>query len=267
MRRRLDAELLRRGLVSSRTEAQEAIRGALVSVSGMTVMKPSSMVSADDPIVLGGQVREFVSRGGGKLAAALDRFGVDPSGLRCLDAGASTGGFTDCLLKRGAAEVIAVDVGYGQLDWTLRNDDRVIVMERTNVRNLLPSDLTFTPELVVADLSFISLRTVLEVLVGLTAPGGRSVLLIKPQFEAGRQAVGDGGVVSDAGVWRQVIESVVEASAQAGAAAEGVMASPVRGPAGNVEFLMAATRGGLGATLDSDIESALADGLALREGA
>lgn len=267
MRRRLDAELLRRGLVSSRTEAQEAIRGALVSVSGMTILKPSSMVGPDDPIVLGGQVREFVSRGGKKLSAALEGFGLDPAGLRCLDAGASTGGFTDCLLKAGATAVIAVDVGYGQLDWLLRNDDRVTVMERTNVRNLLPSDLAFEPELVVADLSFISLRTVIPALVGLGGPGASFVFLIKPQFEAGRGLVGDGGVVSDPGVWRDVVRSVIAALAEAGAPATGIMASPVRGPAGNVEFLVAAVEGGSVTDLDVGVDSAIADGLALREGA
>lgn len=267
MRRRLDAELLRRGLVVSRTEAQEAIRGALVSVSGMTILKPSSMVGPDDPIVLGGTVREFVSRGGKKLSAALDRFGVDPAGLRCLDAGASTGGFSDCLLKRGASAVIAVDVGYGQLDWALRNDHRVIVMERTNVRSLVPGDLEFEPELVVADLSFISLRTVLPAVVGVAGAGASLILLIKPQFEAGRKAVGDRGVVSDPRVWREAILDVISAAADAGAPATGIMASPVRGPAGNVEFLLAALEGGQGTDLGPDIDAAIAEGLALREGA
>lgn len=265
MRRRLDTELLRRGLVASRTEAQEAIRSGLVSVSGMTTTKASSLVAPGDPLVLGGSVREYVSRGGLKLAAALDRFRIDPSGLLCLDAGASTGGFTDCLLKRGAASVIAVDVGYGQLDWGLRNDERLVVMERTNVRNLKPSDIPFAPDLVVADLSFISLTKVLPSLFGLATPGARCVLLVKPQFEAGKGAIGDGGVVRDPEVWRDVVVSVAVACARAGATPTGIMASPVRGPAGNVEFLLAAQPGAAPSDLDTD--SAITEGLAVREGA
>lgn len=265
MRRRLDTELLRRGLVASRTEAQEAIRSGLVSVSGMTMTKASSLVAAGDPVVLGGPIREYVSRGGLKLAAALDRFRIDPSGLPCLDAGASTGGFTDCLLSRGAASVIAVDVGYGQLDWALRNDERVVVMERTNVRELTSADIPFAPDLIVADLSFISLTKVLPSLFGLATPGVRSVFLVKPQFEAGRNAVGAGGVVRDPGVWADVVMSVAAACERAGATPTAIMASPVRGPAGNVEFLLAAERGA--APVDLDIASAMTEGLDVRGGA
>jgi 23S rRNA (cytidine1920-2'-O)/16S rRNA (cytidine1409-2'-O)-methyltransferase len=177
-RRRLDAELVRRGLVPTRTEAQEAIRSGLVTVAGTPVAKASSLVPPDAAVHLGGKPRRFVSRGGEKLSAALDRFGVDPGGRDCLDAGASTGGFTDCLLQRGAARVAAVDVGYGQLAWSLREDLRVAVLERTNARDLTPADLPFVPSLVVADLSFISLRLVLPALSEVAAEGADVLLLV-----------------------------------------------------------------------------------------
>ncbi len=184
-RRRLDAELVRRGLATSRTEAQEAVQAGLVTVGGVPATKAATLVADDAPVHLGSSARPFVSRGGGKLAAALDRFAVDPAGRPCLDAGASTGGFTDCLLQRGASSVVSVDVGYGQLSWGLRNDPRVVVMERTNIRELGPGDLPYAPEVVVADLSFISLRLVLPALAGLAAEGATFLLLAKPQFEAG----------------------------------------------------------------------------------
>ena len=160
-RRRLDAELVRRGLASSRARAQEAVSAGLVTVAGVTATKPATLVAEDAPVRLDAPTRPFASRGGGKLDAALERFGVDPAGRDCLDAGASTGGFTDCLLRHGAARVIAVDVGYGQLAWELRSDPRVTVMDRTNVRDLTKEALAFDPDLVVADLSFISLGTAL----------------------------------------------------------------------------------------------------------
>src|SRR5213594_3125073 len=170
-RRRLDAELVRRGLAASRSQAQEAVDAGRVTVAGITATKAASLVADDAPVALSGPSPSFVSRAGGKLAAALDRFVVEPARRHCLDAGASTGGFTDCLLQRGAARVIAVDVGYGQLAWSLRTDDRVSVMERTNVRDLRPEALPFTPDLVVADLSFISLGVVLPPLVRVASPG------------------------------------------------------------------------------------------------
>src|SRR5438552_16929629 len=169
-RRRLDAELVRRGLAASRSQAQEAVSAGRVTVAGITATKAASLVADDAPLALSGPPPSFVSRGGGKLAAALDRFAVAPDGRDCLDAGASTGGFTDCLLQRGAARVVAVDVGYGQLSWGLRMDPRVTVMERTNVRDLTSSMLAYVPNLLVADLSFISLRLVLPVLARV---GGR----------------------------------------------------------------------------------------------
>jgi len=252
VRRRLDAEMVRRGLAASRTEAAHAIRGGHVTVRGAQAEKPSTLVGPDEPLARLGSTRRFASRGGEKLEAALDGFGVDVRGRRCLDAGASTGGFTDCLLHRGAAAVIAVDVGYGQLAWELRNDPRVTVLERTNVRDLRAKDLPFRPEIVTADLSFISLRAVLDALIETSAEGAAFVLLVKPQFEAGRADVGRGGVVREAPVWRRVIEEVAEACEGTGLAPQAVMASPLRGPAGNVEFLLHAVRAGEPGSLDLD---------------
>lgn len=263
-RRRLDAELVRRGLAASRAEAQAAVRGGLVLVAGRPAAKVSTMVAADEPVEIRGPARRFVSRGGEKLEAALDRFGVVAVGRRCLDAGASTGGFTDCLLRRGAAQVVALDVGYGQLAWTLRTDPRVTVLERTNVRALTPGHLPYPPDLVVADLSFISLRLALPALAVTAAEGADLVLLVKPQFEAGRGSVGRGGVVRDPDVWAGAVRSVAEACVEDGLAPVEVMASPLPGPAGNVEFLLHATKGGDPRILD--LEGAIEEGRALRGG-
>src|SRR5256885_6620455 len=202
-RQRLDAELVRRGLAASRSQAQAAVSAGRVTVAGITATKAASLIADDAPVALSGPSPSFVSRGGAKLAAALDRFAVAPDGRDCLDAGASTGGLSDCLLQRGAARVIAVDVGYGQLSWSLRTDPRVTVMERTNVRDLTPSMLGYVPDLLVADLSFISLRLVLPVLAKLAGPGATFVALVKPQFEAGRARVGRGWVVRDSNRWRE----------------------------------------------------------------
>jgi 23S rRNA (cytidine1920-2'-O)/16S rRNA (cytidine1409-2'-O)-methyltransferase len=261
-RRRLDAELVRRGLVGSRTEAREAVRSGLVNVAGRPASKPSTLVDPADPLVVTGPPRRYVSRGGDKLAGALDRFGVDVAGLDCLDAGASTGGFTDCLLDRGAARVIAADVGYGQLAWQLRQDPRVTALERTNIRDLDPSYLPFHPRVVTADLSFISLRTVLPALVRAASPDAVFVLLVKPQFEAGRAGVGSGGVVRDPGVWRGVLDGVAAACRTLGLSVRDAMASPLLGPAGNVEFFLLARRGDDGA--GADLDAAVREGLDLR---
>lgn len=219
------------------------------------------MVADDTAVELAGPIRRFVSRGGEKLDAALARFAVDPTGSECLDAGASTGGFTDRLLQGGAAHVTAVDVGYGQLAWSLRNDERVTVLERTNVRDLHPGDLPTAPDLVVADLSFISLRLVLPALVGVAAPGARFLVLVKPQFEAGADDVVRGGVVRDPGVWRRVLDEVTTAFAAAGVRPQGLMASPVQGPAGNVEFLLFARRDAPAAAIDLDAVVAEGEGV------
>jgi 23S rRNA (cytidine1920-2'-O)/16S rRNA (cytidine1409-2'-O)-methyltransferase len=240
--RRLDAELVRRGLVATRTEAQVAVRDGLVLVSGRSASKPSTMVDPSAPVELVGPPRRFVSRAGGKLDTALERFGIDVRGRNALDAGASTGGFTDCLLRRGAAHVVAVDVGYGQLAWSLRTDDRVTVLERTNVRDLRPQDIPYAAEIVVADLSFISLRLAVPVLARVCSADADLVFLVKPQFEVGRERVGSGGVVRDPAAWRDAIEGVADACRQEGLAPVGVMASPLPGPAGNLEFPLHATR-------------------------
>ena len=254
-RRRLDVELVRRGLAGSRAEAQEAVRAGHVTVRGAPATKSTTLVGADEALAVAAPARHFVSRGGEKLAAALEAFAIDPTGRDCLDAGASTGGFTDCLLQRGAGHVVAVDVGSGQLAWELRTDPRVTVLEKTNVRELDPAVLPFRPTLVVADLSFISLRLVVRPLIGVAAPLADLVLLIKPQFEAGRGHVGHGGVVRDPGVWRLAIDEVAEVTRAAGAPGAGVIVSPLRGPAGNVEFLLHA-RAGAG-TEQLDVEGAI----------
>jgi 23S rRNA (cytidine1920-2'-O)/16S rRNA (cytidine1409-2'-O)-methyltransferase len=214
------------------------VRDGLVLVSGSPAEKSSTLVDPADPLELVAPARRFVSRGGDKLAAALDRFGVDPSGRRALDAGASTGGFTDCLLQRGAAHVVALDVGYGQLAWALRTDERVTVLERTNVRELTPAHLPYAPGVVVADLSFISLRLTVPSLARVAEPDADFVVLVKPQFEAGPEQVGRGGVVRDPEVWRRAVGDVAASFADAGLSPRGAMASPLAGPAGNVEFLL-----------------------------
>jgi 23S rRNA (cytidine1920-2'-O)/16S rRNA (cytidine1409-2'-O)-methyltransferase len=234
MRRRLDLELVRRGLVGSRGQAAEVVDAGLVLVGGAPARKATRLVGPDEAIVVTGGARRYVSRGGEKLAAALAGFALDVQGVRALDAGASTGGFTDCLLQHGAAEVVAVDVGHGQLDWGLRQDPRVVVHEGTNIRHFLLDDPV---PLTVADLSFISLLTVAPALRANTTPDGCLVLLVKPQFEAGPARVGRGGVVRDPAVHRAVLGEVVEGLASHGIAVRALMASPLRGPAGNVEFL------------------------------
>jgi 23S rRNA (cytidine1920-2'-O)/16S rRNA (cytidine1409-2'-O)-methyltransferase len=251
-RRRLDLELVRRGLATSRTEARQAIEEGRITVAGRPAFKPATLVDPREPVAVEGATRRFASRGGEKLAAALERFGVDPEGQRCLDAGAGSGGFTDVLLSRGAAHVIALDVGYGQMDWRVRTDPRVSVMERVNVRYLRPTDLPAPPELVVADLSFISLTKVIPALAGVAGPRADVVLLVKPQFEAGPSDVGRGGVVSDPRVWRKAVAEVAESCRRHGLGPLDVMASPIRGPAGNVEFLLHARKGDPGNALDVD---------------
>ena len=260
-RRRLDVELVRRGLASSRAEAQAAVAAGRVTVAGSPASKAASLVADDAPVEMIGPARRYVSRGGEKLGSALDRFAVDPRDRDCLDAGASTGGFTDCLLQVGAARVVAIDVGYGQLAWEIRNDPRVTVMERTNVRNLEPAHLPFVPDLVVADLSFISLRAALPALVRVADPGAEFVVLVKPQFEAGPADVGSGGVVRDPVVWRRVLMEVMDAFRARAVGVLGVVASPLRGPAGNVEFLLHGRRGVDDASIDLDAAIAEGEGL------
>jgi 23S rRNA (cytidine1920-2'-O)/16S rRNA (cytidine1409-2'-O)-methyltransferase len=236
--RRLDAEMVGRGLATTRSEAKRLIEAGEVEVAGMPAHKPAAMVSADTRIEVVRERARFASRGGEKLDRALDRLQVVVAGRRWLDAGASTGGFTDCLLKRGAAEVTAVDVGYGQLDWNLRNDQRVHVMERTNIRDLDADALPWVPEGVVADLSFIPLTLVLPTLVSLAGPGTDYVLLVKPQFEVGRSAVPKGGVVRDPALWRFAMSKVIVIGEELGMGSLGVVPSEFPGPAGNREFFV-----------------------------
>ncbi len=261
-RLRLDRDLVRRGLAPSREAAAEAILAGRVLVAGAVAGKPSTLVSPADPVVLTGPARPWASRGGEKLAPALDRLGVPVAGRRCLDAGASTGGFTDVLLHRGAAEVVAVDVGYGQLDLRLRADPRVRVLDRTNVRSLDPAAVGGPVGLVVADLSFISLAAVLPALAALAEQGADLVLLVKPQFEAGRQAVGRGGVVRDPAARAAAVRSVAAAGAREGFGVAGVCPSSRPGPAGNVELFLH-LRAGAGPLAERALADAVAEGASL----
>ena len=233
-RERLDVLLVERGLAESRAQAQRSIRAGLVRVAGQVADKPGTQVATDAAITLQARPR-FVGRGGKKLEAAMVRFGLDVAGVVAADVGASTGGFTDCLLQHGACRVYAIDVGYGQLDWRLRNDPRVVVMERTNARYL--ESLPEPVDLATADVSFISLGLILPAVVRWLRPGGQVVALIKPQFEAGRREVGKGGVVRDPEVHQCALERVLGVAADLGLGLCGLMPSPLRGPAGNVEFL------------------------------
>lgn len=240
---RLDTELVRRGLARSREQAAALVAAGRVQVRGAPAHKVAAMVDPADPVrVLGEDPSlEYVSRGGHKLAGALAAFGPDGlrvTGRRCLDAGASTGGFTDVLLRAGAAEVVAVDVGYGQLAWSLRSDQRVRVLERTNVRTLDPATIGGAVEVTVADLSFISLRLVLPALAACTRPDGDLALMVKPQFEVGRERVGAGGVVRDPELRAEAVLDVAAAAADLGLGTAGVVASPLPGPRGNVEFFV-----------------------------
>jgi 23S rRNA (cytidine1920-2'-O)/16S rRNA (cytidine1409-2'-O)-methyltransferase len=230
---------VRRGLAASRSEATALIGARLVLVSGSVADRPTRLVAPSEPVVVSGPAARFVGRGGEKLDAALDHFALPVDGIEVLDAGASTGGFTDCLLQRGAARVVAVDVGHGQLHARLRADHRVESHERTNIRHVSILDLGGRPfALVVADLSFISLRTVAPALTGLAAPGGDLVVLVKPQFEAGRREVSRGrGVIRDPGIWREALGGVASAMQSQGAAMMGAMVSPITGADGNVEFV------------------------------
>lgn len=247
-RTRLDVELVRRGLARSREQAAALIDAGRVQVRGVPARKVAALVDPADPVrVVGGDPgAEYVSRGGHKLAGALASFG--PAGLRvagrrCLDAGASTGGFTDVLLRAGAREVVAVDVGYGQLAWSLRNDARVRVFERTNVRTLSPETIGGPVELTVADLSFISLRLVLPALAGCTVADGDLALMVKPQFEVGKGRVGPGGVVRDPDLHAEAVLAVAAAAAEQGLGLVDVTPSPLPGPSGNVEFFVWLRRG------------------------
>ena len=244
-RLRLDAELVRRGLARSRDQAADLIAAGRVAVAGQVAAKPASQVAVDAAITVE-QVSdspEYVSRGGHKLAGALAAFDcLQVAGKRCLDAGASTGGFTDVLLRAGAAHVVAVDVGYGQLAWRLQTDDRVTVLDRVNIRSLTPEQVAPLPELVVADLSFISLTLVLPALVRCAVPDADFALMVKPQFEVGRERAG-GGVVRDPELRAAAVTSVADAAGSLGLGVAGIIASPLPGPSGNVEYFLWLRRG------------------------
>lgn len=248
-RNRLDVELVRRGIARSREHAAELVAGGQIEVRGLVASKSATGVAPSDPIRLvgaAGELTPYVSRGAHKLVGALDAFapdGLTVEGRRCLDAGASTGGFTDVLLRRGASEVVAVDVGYGQLAWALRTDDRVRVQERTNVRALTSEDIGGVADVTVADLSFISLRLVLPALVACTAADGDLVPMVKPQFEVGRQRVGAGGVVREPELRAEAVQLVAKAAGTMDWGVAGVVASPLPGPSGNVEFFLWLRRG------------------------
>lgn len=237
-RARIDAELVRRGLARSRQQAAELIGAGRVRIDGMPAAKPATAVGIDARITVAADERTWVSRGAHKLIGALDAFALDVTGRRCLDAGASTGGFTEVLLDRGADQVVAADVGYGQLAWSLRSDPRVVVIERTNVRSLTPETIGGPVDAVVADLSFISLTTVLPALASCASPDADIVPMVKPQFEVGKERVGPGGVVSDPELRVDAVLTVARRAAELGWHAVGVTSSPLPGPSGNVEYFL-----------------------------
>ncbi len=260
-RTRLDAELVRRGLARSREHAVALIAEGRVAVSGRAATKPATGVAADTPVVVRTDPDQptWVSRGAHKLLGALEAFPVAVEGGRALDAGASTGGFTEVLLSRGASEVVAVDVGYGELAWSLRTDDRVRVLERTNVRSLTPEQIGGPVDLVVADLSFISLRLVLPALLACSRDEADVLPMVKPQFEVGRERLGAGGVVRDPEHRVDAVLGVARAAADLGWGTAGVVASPLPGPAGNVEFFLRLRRDAAPPSED-DVRRAVQDG-------
>jgi len=236
---RLDLHLVALGLAKSREEAQRLILAGEVRVGDRVAAKPSEKVPPDAKVVVEARRSRFASRGGEKLDGALGALGIDVSGFTALDVGASTGGFTDCLLRRGARRVYAVDVGYGQLDWTLRRDPRVVVIERQNVRDLGPEAISEPVDLAVIDVSFISLKLVLPKIGSLLRPAAKIVALVKPQFEVGKGKVGKGGVVRDPSLHAEAIEGVRACARDVGFTERGFVESPLRGPKGNREFFLA----------------------------
>lgn len=242
-RRRLDAELVRRKLAASRSAAQDAIASGEVEVEGIVATKAASQVEDSASIRFVGEPARYVSRGGLKLEAALEGFDINVTGRRAIDVGASTGGFTDCLLQRGAGHVTALDVGYGQLDWKIRQDDRVRVIERMNARHMTVPAVGDPFDVVVADLSFISLRTVAPALAEVGATDADWLLLVKPQFEAGRDQVGKGGIVRDVAVRAEALSAVAGAFEELGLGLQGLIDSPITGAKGNREFLIWLRRG------------------------
>jgi len=235
---RLDKEILRRGLADTRQKAQGLILSGRVIVDGRIADKAGTQVGPDADILLTGDYLPYVSRGGLKLKGALDNFKIDVAGLVCADIGASTGGFTDCLLQEGAAKVYAIDVGYGILDLKVRNDQRVTVIERFNARFLTQDTLPEKVDLTVIDASFISLKLLLKPVLAILKPGGSIIALVKPQFEVGREHVGKGGIVRDEGMRSAALEAIKDFASSLGATVAGGMESPIKGTKGNVEYLL-----------------------------
>jgi 23S rRNA (cytidine1920-2'-O)/16S rRNA (cytidine1409-2'-O)-methyltransferase len=256
-RRRVDTLLAERGLSPSRSSAAASVRAGRVRVGtgGARATKPGQLVAPETELLLEEPPR-YVSRGGIKLENALAALGIDPAGRDCLDVGASTGGFTDCLLRHGATRVIALDVARGQLDWGLRNDPRVHVIERANARELDPAELPWTPSLATVDVSFISLRKILPAVAASLAPSGELLALVKPQFELGPERVGKGGVVRDADARREAILAVARDAAESGLAVRGFAPSGLPGPKGNRETFVWCGREGIGV---EDLEAAVAE--------
>ncbi len=247
---RLDARLFEMGLFESRERAKAAVMSGIIYVNGQRELKPGASVKEESLVEVRGNTLKYVSRGGLKLEKALDYFGTEPAGKHCIDCGASTGGFTDVLLQRGAERVYAVDVGYGQLAWSIRNDPRVVVMERTNVRHLTSEQIPEKLELAVIDVSFISLRIVLPAVKALLTQDGEIVCLVKPQFEAGREKVGKKGVVREMSTHIEVLQSFVENVESIGMYVKNMTFSPVKGPEGNIEFLAHLSLMGESAAID-----------------
>ena len=237
IKKRLDVLLTEQGYADSRSKAQAIIMSGMVYVDGQKADKPGVSYEESVQLEVRGETCPYVSRGGLKLEKALRDFGVDPTGFVCSDSGASTGGFTDCLLQQGARKVFAIDVGYGQLDWKIRSDPRVVVMERTNIRYVTPEQLGEPLDLSVIDVSFISLKIVLPAIKALLKPTGQVLCLIKPQFEAGKEKVGKKGVVREPETHKEVLDNFVELAKSLDFAILGLTFSPVKGPEGNIEFL------------------------------
>ena len=249
---RLDVLITEKGFCESRERAKTTIMAGLVYVNGNKVDKPGTSVNEDADIEVRGNTLEYVSRGGLKLEKALKYFEVSPDGKICIDCGASTGGFTDCLLKGGAVKVYSIDVGYGQLAWSIRSDPRVVVMERTNIRNVTTEQIPDSPELGVIDVSFISLRIVLPVIRELLSDNAQILCRIKPQFEAGKEKVGKKGVVRELSTHIEVLENFVKNANDAGFGVRGITFSPIKGPEGNIEYLGHLVVGGENGTIDPE---------------
>ncbi|MFA5576042.1 MAG: TlyA family RNA methyltransferase [Tissierellaceae bacterium] len=254
MKKRADVILFEKGLVESREKAKRLIMEGTVFIGNERVDKAGVKIDEDSEIIIKDNPISYVSRGGLKLEKAIESFGLNLDGKVAMDIGASTGGFTDCMLKKGVSKVYAVDVGYGQLDWGLRNDSRVIVMERTNIRNVTRADIGEEIDFISIDVSFISLRLVLPVAADLLGSDGQIVALVKPQFEAGRERVGKKGIIRDKIVHMEVLKSIVDFSSELGFAIGGMDFSPITGATGNIEFLIYLKKSATGKLDGKDIE-------------